>query len=190
MPTKLRANNVTLRWTGARRTLLEHVLRTADSRIAVVVNDMARLNVDAMSVVLSLCARVMGGSTVLLLVVVVQARLQDDDAREGRRWWCSTARKWVHLLLVRQSAPSHNESAVYVLCMRIRLPAHACKCLRSSARCARSTGFTSFSVGLRSEEDMLRELFKIVAAQHERPTPDRIAFILVSEYNSRCNTAA
>ena len=61
MPTKLRANNVTLRWTGARRTLLEHVLRTADSRIAVVVNDMARLNVDAMSVVLSLCARVMGG---------------------------------------------------------------------------------------------------------------------------------
>jgi hypothetical protein len=34
---------------------------------------------------------------------------------------------------------------------------------------------------------MLRELFKIVAAQHERPTPDRIAFILVSEYNFRCN---
>ena len=33
-----------------RATLLEHVLRTANSRIAVVVNDMARLNVDAMCV--------------------------------------------------------------------------------------------------------------------------------------------
>ena len=74
-----------------------------------------------------------------------------------------------------------NRPYMFAACAFAVLPAHACKCLRSSARCARSTGFTSFSVGLRSEEDMLRELFKIVAAQHERPTPDRIAFILVSE---------